>query len=346
MTESDSRRRVNDALNYVVTDRVPRDIWGIPAIRAMRATDCAEVLNRFPVDFARAPSVLGMGSVTLGVGAPMKDVGPGTRTDMWGSVWSSLQCGSGGEVTSPAIADWDKLSGFSPPWEAITQSNDDAVTAFCRSSDLFRLGEVGPGPFERLQHLRGTERLFIDLAEQSADLVNLLRMVHEFNLAHLELWCRSDVDAITMGDDWGSQAALLISPDLWRGMFKPLYKDYTDLVHRAGKYMFFHSDGMIREIISDLIDIGVDALNAQLFCMDIEELGTAFGGRVTFWGEIDRQYILPFGTVDEVHKAVRRVRVALDHGEGGLIAQLAWGLNDPVENVVGAFEEWRGAMCA
>ena len=75
-------------------------------------------------------------------------------------------------------------------------------------------------------------------------------------------------------DDWGTQISLLINPQIWREIFKPMYKDYCDLAHSKNKYVFFHSDGFIEQIYPDLVEIGVDAINSQLFCMDIENLLT------------------------------------------------------------------------
>jgi uroporphyrinogen decarboxylase len=62
----------------------------------------------------------------------------------------------------------------------------------------------------------------------------------------------------------------------------------------------------LAEIIPDLIEIGVDALNLQIFCMDIEELVNRYHHKVAFWGEIDRQYTQVFGTEEDMQKAVRR----------------------------------------
>ena len=104
-------------------------------------------------------------------------------------------------------------------------------------------------------------------------------MVHEFNMRNLELLCESDIDGISVSDDWGSQQNLLISPKLWREMFKPLYADYCRVTKAVGKYFFMHSDGNISSIYPDLIEIGVDALNSQLFCMDIEELARLYKGK-------------------------------------------------------------------
>ena len=89
---------------------------------------------------------------------------------------------------------------------------------------------------------------------------------------------------------------------MWRELFKPLYRDYCRLIRGAGKKVFFHSDGQIAAIYEDLIEVGADAVNSQLFVMDIEELGRRFKGRFTFNGEIDRQWVLPRGTVEDVRR--------------------------------------------
>ena len=81
-----------------------------------------------------------------------------------------------------------------------------------------------------------------------------------------------------------------------------------------------HSDGYIQDIIPDLVELGLDGLNSQLFCMDIEAIGQQARGKLTFWGEIDRQHILPSGTLEEVDQAVDRVYQAL-YANGGVIAQ-------------------------
>jgi hypothetical protein len=75
--------------------------------------------------------------------------------------------------------------------------------------------------------------------------------------------------------------------------------------------------------------------------MDSEEIGRQFKGRITFWGEMDRQRLLPFGTPDEIRAAVRRVRAALDDGRGGLIAQCEWGKQNPAANFHALYEAWQ-----
>jgi hypothetical protein len=330
-----SRERVLRCLDLASPDRAPRDLWRLAGVEKLRAAELHDMLLRYPLDFEGSGPAYGPSHRKNGSPAEI-----GTYTDEWGCEWSVAEVGVCGEVKRAPLADWSALQDFAPPWEILDHADFAAVNSRCRSSDRFIRAGTEVRPFERMQFLRGTENLFVDLMVQPPELFRLRDSLHEFFLRELELWVHTDVDGIQIMDDWGAQGSLLIDPELWRAFFKPMYKDYCEIITSAGKRAFFHSDGFIREIIPDLIEIGVDALNCQLFCMDIEEIGQKFQGKITFWGEICRQRILPFGTVDDVRAAVRRVRAALDHGTGGVIAQCEWGNRDPAENIAAVFETW------
>jgi hypothetical protein len=322
-------------LDFDGPDRAPRHLWSLAGVGMLRRDELDAVKKRFPDDMTTpahryGPSVRAKGEPSQ----------VGEYTDEWGCVWTVAEVGVCGEIKRPILDDWSALETWSPPWERLEQADFSMTNASCRDIGKFTMAGYAARVFERLQFLRGTENLFVDLMMQPPELLALRDLVHAYNLRDVELWCDTDVDAVFLMDDWGSQNGLLISPALWRSFFKPLYKEYCDLAKQAGKYVFFHSDGYTMDIIPDLIEIGVDALNTQIFCMDIEELGRRFKGKLTFWGEICRQHVMPFGTVDEVRQAVRRVRRALDDGRGGVIAQCEWGVRDPKENVEAVFETW------
>jgi uroporphyrinogen-III decarboxylase len=191
-----------------------------------------------------------------------------------------------------------------------------------------------------MQFLRGTQNLFIDIMEQPRELFELRDMVHEYNLAVARAWLQTDVDGLSMNDDWGTQHALLIPPDLWREIFLPCYEEIVQLAKAAGKAFFLHSDGHIFEIYGDLIEIGVDAVNSQLFCMDLEEIGRRYKGAITFWGEIDRQHVLPAQDPQVARDAVRRVAKALYDPSGGVMAQCEFGPGANPACVEAVFDEW------
>ena len=169
---------------------------------------------------------------------------------------------------------------------------------------------------------------------------NLLKKIHEFYLRELEFWANSAVEAITFMDDWGAQHQLLIPPNIWREMFKPLYKEYCDLGHSEGKFVFMHSDGCITEIFEDIVELSVDAINSQLFTMDLAELATKAKGKLTFWGEIDRQHILPSQDAQAGRDAVRQVAAFLYDVSGGIIAQFEFGAGANPKTALVIFDEW------
>ena len=300
-----------------------------------RKDELDALLQRFPSDLVGPEFKYGPGERQQGIPYVV-----GSYADEWGCVWHVGEPGVVGEVKEPPLADWSALAHFKPPYEILEEADFGQVNRSCAETDRFVLAWTTVRPFERMQFLRGSEALYMDLGYETAEMLQLRDMVHEFFLRELEMWVKTDVDGIEFMDDWGAQRTLLISPKQWRALFKPLYKDYCDLIHSAGKFAFFHSDGHITDIYPDLIEIGVDAVNSQLFCMDIEELGRRFRGQITFWGEICRQDILPFGTPDDVRAAVRRVRAALDDGRGGVFAQCEWGIGVSAENVATVFETW------
>lgn len=330
-----SRERVLRALEFDSPDRPPRDLWMLPGVTMLRRAEAEAVLAKYPVDFCGCDGGYGASRRTRGTVAEV-----GEYVDEWGCGWSVAEVGVVGEVKHPPLADWAALDGWTPPWELLDGADLSRVDASCRATDKFVRVGTHVRPFERLQFLRGTENVFMDLLARPPEFEQVCGLVHAFNLRDIEMWCGTAVDGIGFMDDWGTQSSLLIAPALWREVFKPMYAEYCALIRGAGKKVFFHSDGHIAAIYPDLIEIGVDAVNSQLFCMDIEELGRRHRGQVTFWGEISRQDTLPFGTVADVRRAVARVHEALYDGRGGVIAQCEWGTRDPRDNIEAVFETW------
>ncbi len=332
-----SKQRVINTLTHQEVDRIPRQCWALPAIGMFRKDEYDELIEKYPSDFANPIYSYGKSRYAKGVPCEIGDY-----TDEWACEWSVGEPGVIGEVKYPLLSDWSALDSYQMPWELLDEGDFSQVNESCKDSEYFMIAGTQVRPFERMQFLRGTENLFMDIASQEDEVFVLRDMLHEFYVKEMTMWANTDVDGVSFMDDWGTQQSLLISPDLWRSFYKPLYKEYCDILHSKGKFVFFHSDGNIEAIYPDLIEIGVDAVNSQLFCMDIEGLGEKYAGKITFWGEIDRQFILPFGTKQDVNNAVDRVAKALmpDNKRTGIIAQCEWGSHDPKENVEAVFERW------
>ena len=329
-----SRERVIQTLNFDHPDRIPRDMWTLPWAHTHYPASVEQIRQEFPMDITSAPGFLQQALITQGDPYEI-----GTSIDEWGCERLSIHAGIIGEIKKPLIQDWHKdLEKVRPPREFLTIT-PEKVNQFCASTDQFVMGGCCANPFERMQYIRGSQNMYYDIAEQPEEFFLLRDRVHGFFMELLETWCRTDVDAINLMDDWGAQEKLLISPRMWRALYKPLYQEYCDLIHSYGKYVFMHSDGHITAIYHDLVEMGVHAINSQLFIMDIEALGAAYGGKITFWGEMDRQHLLAHGTLEDIHQAVSRLYEHCYHN-GGVIAQCEFGPGAKPELVHAVFDAW------
>jgi uroporphyrinogen decarboxylase len=157
------------------------------------------------------------------------------------------------------------------------------------------------------------------------------------------------VDMIKIGDDLGTQDSLMISPDMYRRVLKPIHADYIRFIkERTSAKVFFHTDGDVFDLIDDFVEMGVDVLNPVQSSAgkmaDLQGLEARWGDRLTFCGAIDTQRILPRGTPDEVRAEVRRVIEILGPGGGYMVSSVHSVMNDvPAENIlamVDAVEEF------
>jgi uroporphyrinogen decarboxylase len=195
--------------------------------------------------------------------------------------------------------------------------------------------------FYLLAELCGMESTLMNLIDNPSIIECLIQKVIEFygdyfnEIAHAGQGC---IDAIAFGDDFSSQIALLMNPTLWRRYFKPAWETLFRRAHAAGYFVFFHSCGAIAQVIPDLIEIGVDVLypiQPLARGMDLITLKERFGDQLTFYGGLDVQQLLPFGTPEAVEGEVIRI-IQLFREDGGLILSTSHVMMDdiPLKNAL------------
>lgn len=320
------------------TGRAPRQLGYLPWAYFNYPQELKRILATFPDDIAYAGGVV-LKKAAVRAKGDMHEVG--TATDAWGCEFVNIQRGIIGEVKNPLVTDdeWEDADNVHIPEELLSFDVKDVNDWIAKNRNgKFLFGGCCPRPFEQLQFIRGTENLYMDLMYRPKKLMDFIEKMHDFYCRHVEKWSQTDCDAITFMDDWGSQRSLLISPKLWDELFAPMYRKYIEIAHNHGKKVFMHSDGYTMAIIPRLIDMGLDALNTQIFCMGPENL-KQFKGKITFWGEIDRQELIPRGTITEIDEAVQCVYDNLWQ-DGCCIAQCEFGPAANPDNVYRIFEKW------
>ncbi len=204
------RELVFRALDCAGPARAPRQLWSLPWADLHHPGAAASILAELPSDLVSVPGFDRQPERTLG-----DAYAAGTYVDAWGCVFENRQPGVIGEVKRPIVEDWADTSRvhFPTGWLTI---DAEQVNAWCRGTDGFRMAGCCPRPFEQLQFMRGTENLLIDLALGDAGLMAFIDRLHAFYCEELELWAKTEVDALMFMDDWGSQQGLLANPLLWR----------------------------------------------------------------------------------------------------------------------------------
>jgi hypothetical protein len=332
-----SKELVIRTLEFNSPQRIPRQCWLLPWAEKRYTNETTRLAKEFPNDIVPAAGMYTKSQKYSG-----NKYDEGYYTDEWGCRFINIQAGLIGVPSEPLIKSWDQLDSLKLPEEMLAVDIRQ-VNAFCKATDKFTYSNTWVRPFERYQFIRTTELAMMDIALDSPEMKTLISIIHSHYLKEVEAWAKTDIDAIGIMDDWGMQKGMIVSPEYFREYYKPLYKEYVEIARHYGKYVFMHSDGNITEIFSDLIETGIDALNSQLFCMDIAELGEEFSGKITFWGEIDRQGILPAGNKTDIEDAVNLVYSNL-YSNGGVIAQCEFGPAAKPENIFYVFESWNNVF--
>jgi uroporphyrinogen decarboxylase len=226
------------------------------------------------------------------------------------------------------------------PTRATVETMASQVNAIHADGKAVQMG-TWVSDFETPFTLRGIEQFYVDLGTEEDWLPVFLDYITDASAEDARIAALAGADIFGIGDDLGSQRGLLISPDQWRRLFKPRLKRIIEAVKNNSRTtaFFLHSDGLITEIIPDLIEVGVDILNPiQPEVMDPARIKTDFGKALIFYGAISVQHTLPFGTPDDVMREVK-LRMETIGAGGGYIMTPSHLLDEaiPWENIEAFF---------
>ncbi len=175
--------------------------------------------------------------------------------------------------------------------------------------------------FELAWYLRGMEQFMADFYEDPEFNEALLDRLTELRIQMARRYAATDTDILMLGDDVSTQIDMMMSPALYREQLKPRL---AKIIHAAKEVkpdilIFYHGDGNLEQIVPDLIDAGVDVLNPiQPECVDPFRLKELYGDRLSFWGGIGTQTIMPFGTSEEIYQTCKDLIQKVGKG-GGLV---------------------------
>lgn len=268
-------------------------------------------------------------------------------TCVWGCEWVLEKTKTGAyasTLSGPLENDTDgsKLEAYKIP-EVPDSAYDDLRRAVEKYGDThFILGYPGNLIWEPAYTLHGMEDSLMDMYIREDYMNKLFDKVMQYALGVGHKMIDLGAHGLCFSDDFGTQENLLMSADTFRKFIKPRMKMVIDELreHNPDIIIAHHSCGHIIPIIDDLIEVGVDILQPiQPSAMDPAELKEKFDGRITFWGGIDTQETLPYGTPDQVRAEIQLRKDTIGKG-GGYVCSPGHVLQSdiPMENVFAFYD--------
>ncbi len=231
------------------------------------------------------------------------------------------------------------------------QELSDKAAALRANTDKAIIGLFGGSLFETPQGLYRMDNYLLDIHMYPDKVDQLSSELCSIHIENLEKWLGAVgpyIDIVLFGDDLGGQGGPLIGPETYRRFYKPFHqKLWNRAKELAHVKTLLHCCGGIYELLPDMIEAGIDAINpVQISCsgMDPQRLKKEFGHEITFWGGgCNTQQILPNAKSDEIEKHVKEL-VHIFRPNGGFVFQQVHNIlaNVPPENVVSMFNAING----
>jgi uroporphyrinogen decarboxylase len=329
------RERVELALNHAAADRCPMQISFTPefAARLAKSMDLSQEAqphnphgggNTYVLERALEQDML----LTSVGWANEYYQDAEAYTDEWGVGWKRVEyetpfgTGHYTEMTEYPLSEDAAIDTYQPPDPLRPDLYEEAKWVLDNfKEEYWIVGVTVTTIFETAWALRGYEKMFTDFSLNPEMAERILDIPYQYHLTAAKQLTKMGVDMIWIGDDMGAQESMLISPRMWRRFFKPRMANFIAEIKAINPRLkvAYHSDGNIIPIIPDLIEIGLDVLNpVQPASMDPKQLKEDFGDHLCFWGSIDEQHTLPFGSPADVAKEVTD-RISVLGKDGGLI---------------------------
>jgi uroporphyrinogen decarboxylase len=367
------RERLLRALNHQQPDRVPFDIGGLVASQihpdvyagavqllgwppekefTHHYTVLTEMVTPSEKFLAYADACARKVSPSI---PRTNEEGPGyvqQYLDEWGVVWARL--GEFGEFadrggpfqrTEPSRRELEQYPWPDPSDPSRYAGMRDEAERIRRETDRAVMLEIPYGIVRECQRMRGFAEFLEDLLINPTFAEALMEKVVEVVTAITDRTLDQipDADVCLWIEDMGFQDRAYMRPELYQRMVKPYHRRLVEAIRKkTDAKVMVHSDGSIREVLADFIDIGVQVINpvqTSAKGMDSAELKREFGDDLCFWGAIDTQHVLPFGTPAEVKAEVKKRIDDLAPGGGYVIASCHNIQREvPPENVIAMIE--------
>lgn len=303
------------AMTYDYPEQLPVSVGFLPAAWIKYGDELKRLVMQYP-DLVPSSSIPDLNNIPIPASYHY-----GKFVDEWGCVWNNLHEGMESIVTGHPVPERADILTLKIP------KNRD--------------GRLPHGfMYLRLLDLRGFEEAMLDFAEECDELQILIDKVLAYNMIQIQAALPRMGEVAIFGDDLGMQRGLAIGPEKWRKYLKPCFKKMYEKVRAGGRYVYMHSDGMIYEIMPDLVECGVNMINPQFRANGLDNLARICRGKIPINLDLDRQ-LFPHATPSELSRHVAECVETLYLPQGGLALTVELNYEVPLENMAALMDAVR-----
>ena len=341
-----SKERFYAAMNYQGWDRPPTKHYGTPEVNQMlmAAFDVLtmpELLEKVGDDFRQVEPRY--------IGPELKTYPDGSWEGLWGERYNNWSFG-GGTYPEAVYLPFENIENIedlknyrfpSPDWFDYTTIKEQA-----KQFDHYAVCTGGAGMpdfMNGIARCRGVGRVLYDVADRNPVYLALVEQRFEFFIEKYRRVLEAGegtIDVLCLGEDYGNQNGLMISPRTFDQVFAPKMKSFFDLAHSYGAKAMMHCCGSCRALIPRFIDLGLDILEVvqvDAAGMDIRELHRNFYGKIAFCGSISVQKTLPFGAQEDVIREVELRKQLFKNGGMIIAATHDIQVGTPLDNILAMY---------
>jgi uroporphyrinogen decarboxylase len=337
--ELSPKERVLKTINLEEPDRVPLFITITPQV-AEKLSQVLEIPRYTHPDSPLSENrisytelLLKLGNDIVGIGAcspkhnPTREIGDGIYTNEWKIKYKKI--GYYLEMIEHPLRHAETISdveSYDFPEPLAEGRFDHAKKMVDKYAKQYAIcGDAETTIFESSWYLVGMEKFLIDLSMKKAYVFTLIDRIMEYSIGVAKALIKLGADIIWLGDDFGTQDGMMISPQMWREIFKERMRFVIAQLKNENPdiKIAYHCCGSYFPIMPDLVEIGIDIFNAlqpKAKDMNLKKIKNTFGTKVSLFGGIDIQEVLPFGSLPDIEREVKRVTREAAAGGGYILA--------------------------
>lgn len=303
------KERVLCAINHKEADRIPKGELSIDTTLVNRLLNKEYPSDCFHLERdVQVRSLLNMDIINLGEW-PCEELGEdGEGNKKFRSIYGEdyIFNGKSKHIVKPGIIDIEKAAEYPVP--DIKKCSGKIIEQYSKHTDLFIMAQIG-GPISMINEMIGMEDYFIYSMVNTNEIIILAEKIMEYEINKAKLFIDKGADAILIADDMAYNTGTFLQPELMRKIAFPFYKQAIKEIKRHKNIpVFLHTDGYIMSVMDDIVECGFDGLHSlqPSAGMDIAKVKKQYGDTLCLMGNIDLDYILSFGTPQEVIDNVKK----------------------------------------